>query len=168
MKFRIEHYGTRLVLNVFRTANWFSEVNRTELNSPLSSVLFCRADVNQWTLALVSIRRRTHAANKWNTCVSVVKLPVITPRVSRRRREMYIGHARLCVCVCVSVCLSPHSHTTARTGCKLGEWHGVPPTCAQLGRFAIDTRVSLLWQHSAERETSASACTRSMPGLFSQ
>jgi len=104
MKFRIEHYGTRLVLNVFRTANWFSEVKRTELNSPLSSVLFCRADVNQWTLALVSIRRRTHAANKWNTCVSVVKLPVITPRVSRRRREMYIGHARLCVCVCV--CLS--------------------------------------------------------------
>jgi len=26
--------------------------------------------------------------------------------VSRRRREIYCGHARLCVCVCVSVC--PH------------------------------------------------------------
>ena len=37
--------------------------------------------------------------------------------VSRRRREMYIGHGRLCVCpyVCVSVCPSPHAHTTART-----------------------------------------------------
>jgi len=33
---------------------------------------------------------------------------VITFRVSRRRREMYCGHARLCVsvCVCPSVCLS--------------------------------------------------------------
>jgi len=166
MKSRIDHYGTRLALNVFRTASWFSEMNRTELNWPLSSVLFCRADVNQSTLALVSIRRRTHAANKWNTCVSVVKLPVITFRVSRRRREMYIGHTRLSLCV--SVCLSPRSHTTARTGCKLGEWKGVPPICAQLGIFAIDARVSLLWQHSAEREMSAIACTRSMPGLFSQ
>jgi len=31
--------------------------------------------------------------------------------VSRRRREMYIGHARLCV----SACPSPHAHTAART-----------------------------------------------------
>ena len=31
---------------------------------------------------------------------------VIAVRVSRRRREMYCGHARLCVCLCVSVCLS--------------------------------------------------------------
>jgi len=37
-----------------------------------------------------------------------IVLCVITFRVSRRRREMYTGHARLCVClsVCVSVCLS--------------------------------------------------------------
>jgi len=27
--------------------------------------------------------------------------PLFTFRVSRRRREMYIGHAHLCVCVCV-------------------------------------------------------------------
>ena len=39
---------------------------------------------------------------------------VITFRVSRRRREMYIGHDRLCDCVCLSVCPSPHSHTTAK------------------------------------------------------
>ena len=31
---------------------------------------------------------------------------VITFRVSRRPREMYCGHARLCLCVCLSVCLS--------------------------------------------------------------
>jgi len=32
--------------------------------------------------------------------------------VSRRRREMYCGHTRLCVClsVCVSVCPRPHAH----------------------------------------------------------
>ena len=29
----------------------------------------------------------------------------ITFRVSRRRREMYCGHVRLCVCLCVCVCV---------------------------------------------------------------
>jgi len=39
----------------------------------------------------------------------------------------------------------------------------VPPSCALLGGFAIGALVSLLCQHRAEREMSASACTRSMP-----
>jgi len=43
----------------------------------------------------------------------------------------------------------------------------VPPSCALLGRFAIGARVSLLLQHSTRREMSASACTRSVPGLSS-
>ena len=43
--------------------------------------------------------------------------------------------------------------------------YGVPSSCALLGRFVIGAQVSLLWQHSAEREMSASACSRSMPGL---
>ena len=43
---------------------------------------------------------------------------------------------------------------------------GVPSSCALLGGFAIGARVSLLLQHSAERETSASACTRSVPGFL--
>jgi len=30
----------------------------------------------------------------------------VTYRVSRRRRKMYLGHARLCMCLCV--CRSPH------------------------------------------------------------
>jgi len=34
-----------------------------------------------------------------------------------------------------------------------------------LGGFAIGVQVVLLWQHSANA-VSASACTRSMPGLF--
>ena len=34
-----------------------------------------------------------------------ILFPVITFRVSRRRHEMYCGHAHLCVCLCVSVCL---------------------------------------------------------------
>ena len=38
---------------------------------------------------------------------------VITFRVSRRRCEMYCGHARLCVCLCI--CSRPHAHTIART-----------------------------------------------------
>jgi len=33
----------------------------------------------------------------------------------------------------------------------------VPPSCALLGGFAIGARVELLWQHSGEREMSASA-----------
>ena len=41
----------------------------------------------------------------------------------------------------------------------------MPCSCALLGGFAIRARVSLLRQHSAEREMSASACTRCMPGF---
>jgi len=47
---------------------------------------------------------------------------VITFRVSRRRREMYCGHVRLCVClcVCVSVCACPHYCTDADETCGSG------------------------------------------------
>jgi len=68
--------------------------------------------------------------------------------VSRRRREMYCGHARLCVCL--SVCPRPHAHTIARTRMQLGgvvDDAPVPPSCALLGGFAIGARVVLLWQH---------------------
>jgi len=39
----------------------------------------------------------------------------ITFCVSRRPREMYCGHARLCVCLSVCVCPRPHAHSIART-----------------------------------------------------
>jgi len=38
---------------------------------------------------------------------------VITFRVRRRRREMYCGHPRLCVCL--SVCPRPHAHIATWT-----------------------------------------------------
>jgi len=51
------------------------------------------------------IRRRYAKPQAW----------LITFCVSRRRRKMFCGHARLCVCVCPR----PHAHTTARTRCNL-------------------------------------------------
>ena len=48
--------------------------------------------------------------------VLVLALCLVTFRVSRRRREMYCGHARLCVCVCVSVSARGRAaHTIAWT-----------------------------------------------------
>ena len=78
----------------------------------------------------------------------------ITFCVSRRRRKMYCGHARLCVCLCVclSVCLSVRGRTPTLlhgTGCNLEAWQRLPPSCALLGGFAIRARVALLWQHNA-------------------
>jgi len=71
---------------------------------------------------------------------------IITFRVSRRRREMYCGHARS-----LYVCLSLRGHMrTLLHGprCNLGEWYGMTPSCALLGGFAIGARVALLWQHN--------------------
>ena len=81
----------------------------------------------------------------------------------------YISREAKCIVVttiCLSVCPSPHSQPLHGPGCKLEEWQGVPFSCALLGGFAIGARVSLLWQHSDEREMSASACTRCMPGFI--
>jgi len=56
------------------------------------------------------------ASSKWTGSSCAVNV-LITFCVSRRRRKMYCGHSRLCVCVCVSVCLSaavrPHYCTDA-------------------------------------------------------
>ena len=54
---------------------------------------------------------------------------LITFYVSRRRRKMYCGHARLCVCVCLSVCLSVRGRTPTLLhgpGCNLGRGRGCP------------------------------------------
>jgi len=54
---------------------------------------------------------------------SVSSSPIITFRVSRRRRETYCGHARLCVCL--SVCLSVRGRMPTLLhgpGCNLGQW----------------------------------------------
>jgi len=61
------------------------------------------------------------------------------------KRNIYC-HVRLCACLCVSVLRRIltllHAH-----GCNFGEPQ-VTPICALLGGFAIDARVSLLWQHT--------------------
>jgi len=51
-------------------------------------------------------------ATTTHKCVEVTS-HITTFRASRRRREMYTGHARLSVCL--PVCLAPPSQTTART-----------------------------------------------------
>jgi len=78
---------------------------------------------------------------------------------------MYIGRARLCVClsVCLSVAASPHDCTDPDATWGMVR---VPP-CALLGGFAIGARtgfIAMTTQH--EREISASDCTRSMPGFL--
>jgi len=66
-----------------------------------------------------------------------------------------------CMYVCLSFAAFPHYCTV-----YLEEWQGMPPSCGLLGGLAIGARVSLLWQHSDEREISASACSRSIPGIM--
>ena len=90
--------------------------------------------------------------------------PLVTFRVRRSRGEMYIGHDRLCLCVCQCQYIAAFPHYCTGPDVTWG-MVGVSPGCALLGWFAIGARVSLLWQHSAEREMLASACTR-MPGFF--
>ena len=64
--------------------------------------------------------------------MNVIGQTIVTFFVSRRRREMYCGHPRLCVsvclCVCVSVCPRPYAYRGTSLhgpGCNLGEWLGM-------------------------------------------
>jgi len=73
---------------------------------------------------------------------------LVTFCVSRRRRKMYCGHARLCVCVCLclSAAVRPHYCTDPDVTWGVVE---AAPSCAQLGEFALGAWVALLWQHNA-------------------
>jgi len=76
---------------------------------------------------------------------------------------MYIDHDRLCVCL--SIAAFPYYCTDPDV--TLGNGRGAP-SCALLGgglQYCTGFVAVLLWQHSAAREMSASACTRSVPGL---
>jgi len=69
---------------------------------------------------------------------------VITFHVRRIAEAIGRGRLRVCVSVCLCVCPSLHFPTLMHgPGCKLGEWYGVPSSCALLA-FAIGARVSLL------------------------
>jgi len=59
---------------------------------------------------VTQIKHVRHMLNKIHAIL--IKNVIVTFRVSRRRREVYIGHAHLCVC-CVSVCLSVSLSVTA-------------------------------------------------------
>ena len=55
-----------------------------------------------------------------------------------------------CASVCVCLCVRGRTPTLLHgPGCNLGAWQRLPPSCTLLGRFAIGTRVALLWQHNA-------------------
>ena len=102
-------------------------------------------------------QRRTSRTDRWTcpwnygqvqrTCPSFC--PIITFRVSRRRREMYCGHARVSVCLSISLSVRGRMPTLLhRPGIPDVTWGvmGMPPSCALLGRFAVGARVALLWQ----------------------
>ena len=60
---------------------------------------------------LSKIACSVHSFFPYNLKFSVSHL--ITLCVSRRRRKMYCGHARLCVCLCLSVCPRPDTRRAA-------------------------------------------------------
>jgi len=65
---------------------------------------------------------------------------IITFRLSRRRREMFSGHVRLCVYMSVRGRMPTYCTDPDVTWGMVG----VPLSCALLGRFANDARVMLL------------------------
>ena len=88
---------------------------------------------------------------------------LITFRVSRRRREMYCGHARLCVCLsaaaCPHHCTDPDVTWESGRGCPLvvHYWADLQSVheLRSYGNITRTRNVSDRWAH---------ACTRSMPG----
>jgi len=89
----------------------------------------------------------------------VERIIIITFRVSRRRREMHIG---LCVCLslaaCPHYCTDPHVTWRNDRGC---------PLVAHYWAHLQLVHGFRCYDNIAEREMSASACTRSMPGSYS-
>ena len=94
-----------------------------------------RTRTHRITVAWDALQSRVLTQNSTATYRSVNKTAarslllyfLLTFRVSRRRREMYIGHARLCVCL--SVCLSVRGRILTLLhgpGFNLGEWFGCP------------------------------------------
>jgi len=83
--------------------------------------------------------------------------------VSRRRREMCIGHARLCVCLSLAAC--PQYCTDPDVTWGNGRVKGCPLVVPYLADLQ-SVHGFRCYDNRAEREMSASACTRSMPGCY--
>jgi len=90
----------------------------------------------------------------------------ITFRVRRRRGEMYSGHwsVVMTICLCVCLFLAAFQHYCTDPGVSWGNGTG----CPLVVHYWADLQ-SLhglrCYDNSAEREMSASACTRCVPGL---
>jgi len=80
-----------------------------------------------------------HSVFHWRAMCCCDKLVVITFHVSRKRCEMYCGHAHLCVClsVCLSAAACPHYCTDPNVTWGSGR---DAPSCALLGGYGNITR----------------------------
>ena len=93
----------------------------------------------------------------------VESINVITFRV-RRSRGVAEAKCIVVMAVCVPVCPSPHSHTTdtdPHISCRNSR--GFPVFVHYSADLQSVHEFRCYDKHSAEREMSASACTRSMP-----
>jgi len=115
------HIG-QLLLCALPTNNFFKSYTRTPS--------YCSHKIRNETIkasATVVVPLNVSLINSWPCSLTQsvsgralgdgrhLRFEIVTFCVSRRRRKMYCGHARLCPCVCVCVCPRPHAHTTART-----------------------------------------------------
>jgi len=140
------------------------------------------------SLKLKSLKTQTHKRHETQTERSIVWfvnvhfwffsrfITFLTFHVRHSRGEMYSGNDHLCVCWSVPRCIPTllHEH-----GCNLREWQGCPLVVhywvdmqSVHGFHCYDNihicKLIALYSanvYSAEREMSASACTRSMAGL---
>ena len=123
---------------------------RLVLNTYLLTECFYQHYSTYWQKSTI----RSFMRNGLLTCFSfrsfndaMMTSVTVTFCVSRRRREMYTGHGRLCVClsvICLSLAAFPHYCADPDVTWRNGT--GVPSSCALLGGFAIGARVSLLRQ----------------------
>jgi len=74
--------------------------------------------------SLAADRSASYSRSYVDVC-NEISIKLVTFCVSRRRRKMYCGHARLCVClrVCVSGAVRGRTPTLLYgPGCNLGAW----------------------------------------------
>jgi len=92
--------------------SWMDEGATWYEGRPRAGQRCARCELNSTPRGTVSNFRPMSVVAKRSPIAATAE-HLFTFRVRRRRREMYIGHAR--PCVYVSVCPSPHSRTTVRT-----------------------------------------------------
>jgi len=92
-------------------------------------------------------RMRLNHRLRWRCGLFQISLPLVTIRVSRKRRKKYIGHARLCVrlFVCLDLSLAAFPHYCTDPDVTWGMVGGALYSDGALSSgFAIGARFSLL------------------------